>query len=118
VFLRETVTALALTNTSVVRGRAEEWAGRLVADVIVARAVAPLDRLAVWCLPLVGPGGRVLAIKGANAALEIDRSAAAISRAGGGRPQIRSCGAGVVDPLATVVEIVKVRVPPKRRRRA
>src|SRR5215472_17243635 len=47
-FLSECVSVLGLPNAQVVRGRAEEYAGRLVADVVTSRAVAPLDKLAGW----------------------------------------------------------------------
>ena len=117
-FLTEAVTALGLESTvTVVRGRAEDVvdgppAG---ADVVTARAVAPLDRLAGWCLPLAHPGGRLLALKGATAADEVAEHRAAIHRLGGGDPVIRPCGEGLIDPPATVVEIVKERdvVPSK-----
>src|SRR5215467_6458020 len=45
-FLSECVHALDLANAQVCRGRAEDLAGQLQADVVTARAVAPLDRLA------------------------------------------------------------------------
>ena len=117
-FLSEAVTALGLDATvTVVRGRAEDVvdgppAG---ADVVTARAVAPLDRLAGWCLPLVRSGGRLLALKGASAADEVAEHRAAIARLGGADPVLRLCGEGLIDPPATVVEIVKERdvVPPK-----
>ncbi len=59
---------------TVVRGRAEEGPVRRElggADVVTARAVAPLDRLAGWCLPLLRPGGLLLAMKGSTAAEEL-----------------------------------------------
>src|SRR6185437_14113827 len=40
VFLSECVEVLGLRNVEVRRGRAEEWAGRVAADVVTARAVA------------------------------------------------------------------------------
>ncbi len=63
-FLTEAVDALGLTRVEVLRGRAEDWAGRRTWPVVTARAVAPLDRLAGWCLPLLTPGGLLLALKG------------------------------------------------------
>jgi 16S rRNA (guanine527-N7)-methyltransferase len=123
-FLDEAVAALELDNVRVVRGRAEELgrAGFDVADVVTARAVAPLDRLAAWCLPLVVEGGRLLAFKGESAADEVDAHAAAIAKLGGGAPVVRRCGVGLIDPPATVVEIVRtvphpVRARASRRRR-
>jgi 16S rRNA (guanine527-N7)-methyltransferase len=110
-FLEEVVAELGLTGVAVVRGRAEESVGRLAADVVTARAVAPLDRLAGWCLPLVAPGGRLLAMKGSSAADEVARYAPAIRRLGGGPARIVECGKGVVDPPTTVVEVPLVGTP-------
>jgi 16S rRNA (guanine527-N7)-methyltransferase len=71
VFLSECVAELALDNVTVIRGRAEERAGRMNADTVVARAVAPLERLAGWALPLLRPGGQLLAMKGETARSEL-----------------------------------------------
>lgn len=118
-FLTEAVDELDLDNVTVVRGRAEEVAGQVGgADIVTARAVAALDRLAGWCLPLARVGGRLLALKGASAEEEIGEHSAAIERLGGGRPEIRLCGVGLIDPPATVVEIVKEReAEPERAKR-
>lgn len=115
-WLREVVDDLGLV-LEIERGRAEDpsvrrrWEG---ADVVTARAVAPLHRLAAWCLPLARVGGMMLAIKGATAPDEVRRDAGAVSRLGGGVPRIESVGAGVVDPPSTVV--VVERQDPRRRR--
>jgi 16S rRNA (guanine527-N7)-methyltransferase len=112
-FLSEAVTALGLDATvTVVRGRAEDLAGEppVAADVVTARAVAPLDRLVGWCLPLADVGGRLLALKGASAADEVAEHRAAIARLGGSEPVIAHCGEGVIEPPTTVVEIVRERV--------
>nr|WP_204035372.1 16S rRNA (guanine(527)-N(7))-methyltransferase RsmG [Micromonospora qiuiae] len=113
-FLQEVVDALALhESVRVLRGRAEELAAQadpVQGDVVTARAVAPLDRLAAWCLPLAVPGGRLLALKGASAAEEIADHAAAVHRLGGGEPVLHRCGEGVVEPPTTVAEIVRERV--------
>lgn len=53
-WLSETVAALHLDNVTVHRGRAEEFAGVLSAPWVTARAVARLDKLARWCVPLLG----------------------------------------------------------------
>jgi 16S rRNA (guanine527-N7)-methyltransferase len=111
-FLSEAVTALGLDATvTVVRGRAEDLAGGppVAADVVTARAVAPLDRLAGWCLPLAAIGGRLLALKGASAADEVAEHRDAILRLGGSEPAIALCGVGLIEPPTTVVEIVRER---------
>ena len=68
-FLIEAVDALSLDNVRVERVRAEQMAGDV--DAVTARAVAPLDRLARWTLPLLRPGGQLVALKGASAGTEL-----------------------------------------------
>nr|MDT0663097.1 16S rRNA (guanine(527)-N(7))-methyltransferase RsmG [Micromonospora sp. DSM 115978] len=111
-FLSEAVDILGLAaRVRVLRARAEELpAGSGSAGVVTARAVAPLDRLAGWCLPLVGVGGRLLALKGAAATDEVDEHGDRIQRLGGGMPVVRRCGVGMVDPPTTIVEIVRERI--------
>ncbi len=110
-FLDEVVEELGLAGVTVVRGRAEESVGRISASVVTARAVAPLDRLAGWCLPLVEPGGRMLAMKGSTAADEVAEHGPAMRRVGGGPARIHECGRGVVDPPTTVVEVPLIGAP-------
>ncbi|MFI7025225.1 16S rRNA (guanine(527)-N(7))-methyltransferase RsmG [Micromonospora sp. NPDC049900] len=114
VFLDEAVESLGLTaSVRVFRGRAEEAVAEPElppSDVVTARAVAPLDRLAGWCLPLAAPGGRLIALKGASAADEIAEHAEAVHRLGGGQPVLRRCGEDVIAPPTTVVEVVRERV--------
>ncbi|MBB5154300.1 16S rRNA (guanine527-N7)-methyltransferase [Saccharopolyspora phatthalungensis] len=109
-WLQEVITELALT-VEVVRGRAEEGPVRerlADQDSVTARAVAPMERLAKWCLPLLRPGGRLLAMKGESAAEELDRDAAAIAAAGGGGGEVVSCGVGVLEVPTTVVVVERV----------
>ena len=71
---------------TVVRGRAEDSADRHAFDVVTSRALAPLPRLLAWSLPLVAPGGAVLAMKGSSAAEEIEAAGAELGAlAGAGR---------------------------------
>jgi 16S rRNA (guanine527-N7)-methyltransferase len=99
-FLAEVVADLDLT-VHVVRGRAQD--SRVAqADVVTARAVAPLNRLLTWALPLTAPGGQILAMKGANAAAEI---AAAAPQLAGRVADIVTCGVGLVEPVTTVVRV-------------
>jgi 16S rRNA (guanine527-N7)-methyltransferase len=117
-FLFEAVTALGLDRTIVVRGRAEECVGKLpLVDVVTARAVAPLDRLVGWCLPLTTIGGRLLALKGASVATELIEHADALTRMGAGKSVVRSCGDDILDEPTTVVEVVREKeVTPIARR--
>jgi 16S rRNA (guanine527-N7)-methyltransferase len=114
-FLSEVVAALDLSRTTVVRARAEERTPErdrfTDADIVTARAVAPLDRLASWCLPLAAVGGVLLAIKGGSAEEEVRQHRTVIEALGGSSPVVRNCGVGVIDPPTTVVEIVRRSVP-------
>src|SRR4051812_8915025 len=74
-FLEEVVEELGLEQVRVVRGRAEELHGRERFDVVTARALAPLDRLLGWAMPLVAAAGSLLAMKGSSAADEIAAAA-------------------------------------------
>jgi 16S rRNA (guanine527-N7)-methyltransferase len=106
-WLTEVVTDLKLPVT-VVRGRAEEGDIRRQlggADVVTARAVAPLGKLAGWCLPLLRPGGVLIALKGDRAAEELDRDAAEVRRLGGAELSVANCGAAVLAQPATVVVV-------------
>ncbi|MER5909795.1 16S rRNA (guanine(527)-N(7))-methyltransferase RsmG [Streptomyces sp. NPDC001982] len=105
-FLMEAVELLGLDHVTVVRGRAEEVMGKLPpVHVVTARAVAPLDRLATWGIPLLRPYGEMLVLKGATAEEELKNAATALSKLGAVETSILHVGEGVVDPLSTVVRV-------------
>jgi 16S rRNA (guanine527-N7)-methyltransferase len=104
-FLEQTVDELELENVTVLRARAEELAGTLRVDVVTARAVAPLERLAGWTLPLLRAGGEVLALKGRTAWEEAQSSAAALEAMGVRSVLIQRVGESYVEPPATVVRL-------------
>ncbi|MFF8942333.1 16S rRNA (guanine(527)-N(7))-methyltransferase RsmG [Streptomyces sp. NPDC014864] len=105
-FLNEVVELLGLDHVTVVRGRAEEVMGKLPpVHVVTARAVAPLDRLAAWGIPLLRPYGEMLALKGDTAEEELKAAATALSKLGAVETSILHVGDGIVDPLSTVVRV-------------
>lgn len=105
-FLQEVVELLGLEHVTVVRGRAEEVLGTLSpVHVVTARAVAPLDRLAGWGVPLLRPYGEMLALKGDTAEEELKGARAALSKLGVVESSVLHVGEGLVDPLATVVRV-------------
>lgn len=106
-FLTEVVEDLALANIEVVRGRAEELAGKRLFGVVTARAVAPLDRLARWTLPLLRLDGCLVAVKGASAGEEVEKHRKALKRVGAEQVTIEECGVGAVDKPTTVVVVRK-----------
>lgn len=92
-YLSEVVELLGLDNVTVIRGRAEEGPVKKAvagADVVTSRAVAPLGKLAKWSLPLVRKGGEMIALKGSSVLEELERDAAEIKRAGGGKAQVET----------------------------
>ena len=110
-FLNEAVAALGVTNVEVLRARAEDVHGQREFDVVGSRAVAPLDRLSAWCLPLVRRSGLMVAMKGSSAADEIQSAGASIARLGGGKPFLVEHGEGVVEPTTWAVLVRKQRSP-------
>jgi 16S rRNA (guanine527-N7)-methyltransferase len=106
-WLQEVVDELGLRAT-VRRGRAEEPDVRATlggADVVTARAVAPLAKLAGWCLPLTRIGGNLLALKGESAADELARDADAVRALGGLEQSIARLGADLVEVPTTVIVV-------------
>ena len=85
-FLDEVITDLGLDNVMVIRGRAEDPTvlGTLGGsfDVVTSRAVAPLQRLAQWSLPLVRAGGLFLPMKGSSATDELVQARSALTGLG------------------------------------
>jgi 16S rRNA (guanine527-N7)-methyltransferase len=108
-FLTQCVAELNLGNTRVLRASAEEVAGQVGADVVTARAVAPLDRLAGLAAGLVRPGGLILAIKGATADKEVAEARPVLRRLGMREVTVVRAGNGKVDRAATVVRLIASR---------
>ncbi|GEN81527.1 16S rRNA (guanine(527)-N(7))-methyltransferase RsmG [Actinotalea fermentans] len=115
-WLREMAQLLELDAVTVVQRRAEEVHGELEADVVTARAVAPLDRLMTWCFPLVRVGGSLLAMKGSRAQDEVDAAASLIERLGGAPAELlRAETIAGVEPTG-LVRVVRVRPAPPARK--
>ncbi len=106
VWLAEVVDDLGI-DVRVVRGRAEDVTGSVRGQVVTARAVAALDKLARWSLPLVEPGGQVLAIKGRSADEELAGARAALRRRGVVEDAVLTCGERW---LAVPTTVVRLRV--------
>lgn len=94
-FLEEVVADLGM-QVRVVRARAEELHGRATFEVVTSRAVAPLDRLAGWCMPLVRAGGAMVALKGSSIAEEVAQHRTDLLAHGTAEPEFRALGAAVL----------------------
>ncbi|NED95469.1 16S rRNA (guanine(527)-N(7))-methyltransferase RsmG [Phytoactinopolyspora alkaliphila] len=110
-YLQEVVEDLGLESVSVVRSRAEHYMAPEPFDVVTARAVAKLSALAEWSMPLLRPGGTLLALKGQSVHEELRGSEKALRRADAERWSVESAGSDVLNP-ATVVAVVTKRVRP------
>lgn len=89
----ELTVELGIKNVTTVHGRAEDVGKskehREQYDICVSRAVASLDVLCEWCLPLVKKGGYFVAYKGENVSRETEDAANAIKLLGGKIAEIR-----------------------------
>jgi 16S rRNA (guanine527-N7)-methyltransferase len=104
-FLQAAVTELGV-EVEVVRGRAEDPTVRERVggcDVVVSRAVAPLDKLTRWSFPLLRSGGRMLAIKGERASDEVREHRRVMTELGAADVRVVECGANYLSPPAIVV---------------
>jgi 16S rRNA (guanine527-N7)-methyltransferase len=104
-FLEETVVDLGLPNVTVCRGRAEDMAAQMQVDVVTARAVAPLDTLARWTLPLLKSGGVLLALKGQSVADELASAESELTKLGATSCSVQEVGHGIVDPVTRVAVV-------------
>jgi len=112
-FLNEVVDELGLA-VEVVRGRAEEPEVRNrfgERDAAVSRAVASLDKLTKWSLPLLRPDGRMLAIKGERASDEVEQYRRVMAASGAADVRVVTCGANYLRPPATVVSARRGKPP-------
>lgn len=92
-FLEEAAALLDLDRVEVVRGRADALHGSRTFDVVTSRAVAPLERLLGWSMPLVAPSGALVAMKGSGVADEIAAAADELARWGCAEPEVSVLGA-------------------------
>ncbi len=115
-FLTHVVALLGLTDVEVVTARAEELGRdarhREQYQGVVARAVAALDVLSEYALPLCRLGGCFVAPKGGDGAAEADSARRAIGRLGGELKRILPVTLPEVEPR-TLVVVDKVRPTPR-----
>jgi 16S rRNA (guanine527-N7)-methyltransferase len=115
-FLRMAVGELGL-DTEVIRGRAEDPTVRRSAagcDVVASRAVAALDKLTRWSMPLLRPGGRMLAIKGERASDEVREHRRVMTALGAADARVVECGVKYLSPPTTVVVARRGETAPAR----
>ncbi|GAA4288169.1 16S rRNA (guanine(527)-N(7))-methyltransferase RsmG [Georgenia daeguensis] len=107
-WLSDVVEELGLDNVTVVQARAEELHGKVAFDVVTARAVAAMDKLARWTMPLVKPGGRLVALKGQRAEEELDSAKYVLRKFGVAEVRVEQV-IPVADGEATTVVVLDKR---------
>ncbi len=104
-FLDEAVAELGLERVRVHRGRAESLHGLERFDVVTSRALAPLDRLLRWSMPLVAPTGAMVALKGSSAGDEVEAATAVLAELGCAAPEVLPVG---LDRISSPGQVVRV----------
>ena len=104
-FLQDVIDQLGLESVLVLRHRAEE---RVVLehadfDFATSRAVASLDKLTRWTMPLLKANGIMLALKGDRAQAEVEEHGTLMASLGVASVKVMRCGVEYLDPPATVV---------------
>jgi 16S rRNA (guanine527-N7)-methyltransferase len=105
-YLQEVVDTLELDNVTVVRGRADVLHGKQRFDIVTSRAVAPLERLLTWSMPLVAPTGALVALKGSAIVDEIEEAREVLDQFGCAEPEVLPVGEGVLPDPTLAVRVV------------
>ncbi len=117
-FLREVGAELGLEGVEYVHSRAEDGGQnplyREKFDLCVSRAVANLSVLAEYCLPFVKVGGRLAALKGPDATVEVAEATGALAKLGGSLVEIRDIVIPHTDLSHKLVFIEKIAPTPKK----
>lgn len=118
VFLRHITSELELDNVEIVRGRAEEVAHneayRESFEIVVSRALAPLNVLVELTLPFCVIGGRLIAQKKGDISREIDQASGAVDVLGGEITEIQDIGLAEFDDDRRLVIIEKLKATPSK----
>ena len=115
IFLEEVINKLELKNIKAVHSRVEEFAKnkkeREMYAIATSRAVAPLNVLLEYLLPLVKVGGRCICMKGSNIE-EIDEAKNALKVLGGEIEKIEKITLPESDIIRNIIIVKKVKETP------
>ena len=117
-FLNNTVSELALENVKAIHVRAEDagilYEYREKFDRVTARAVAQLNVLAEYCIPMVKIGGYFIALKGPSTEEEITNAKPAIKELGGKIEKTIALKLPLSGEGRTLIAIRKIYKTPKK----
>lgn len=113
-FLNEEIEKLKLNKISAVHSRVEDYAkvSRETFDYVVSRAVAKLNILCEYCLPLVKKGGMFIAYKSEGAEEEINEAKNAIRILGGKIEKVENIN--LEGNTRNLIYIKKINETPKK----
>lgn len=115
IFLEEVINKLELKNIKAVHARVEEFAKnkkeREMYNIATSRAVAPLNVLLEYLLPLVKVGGRCICMKGSNIE-EIDEAKNALKILGGEIEKIEKITLPESDIIRNIIIVKKIKETP------
>ncbi len=116
-FLEEVKENLKLENITTIHGRAEEFGKnkkeRETYDIATSRAVAPLNILLEYLLPLVKVGGKAICMKGSNIE-EIENAKNALEILGGQIEKIEEITLPNSDIKRNIIIVKKVKNTPSK----
>ena len=108
VWLEDVKAELGLENVNVIRSRAEDLPRDYGVDVVTARAVAALKKLIPWTLPLLKPGGCLVALKGQRAEQEIEDADAQLMKFKAQSARVYDVDVWGTDEGTRILEVVKL----------
>jgi 16S rRNA (guanine527-N7)-methyltransferase len=103
-FLDEAIAELGLDRVSTRWTRAEQLNGQIHVETVVARAVAPLEKLIPWSVALLTRTGQLLALKGERAAQELKDAKPLLGRLAL-TGELVPCGDGILVEPTMVVRV-------------
>lgn len=106
-WLTMVVDDLGLENVRIVRARVEDLVDEEMFTVVTARAVKAMATLVEWTHEVIGPEGRILALKGASVDSELVKAKKLLKRYRFGQPTVHLVDGGILETPSRVVEIAK-----------
>lgn len=115
IFLDEVIKHLELKNINTIHSRVEDFGNnkkqREMYDIATSRAVAPLNILLEYLLPLVKIGGKCICMKGSNIE-EVEKSNKALEILGGKIEKIEEINLPYSDIKRNIIIVKKIKETP------
>lgn len=108
-WLADVVEEIALDNVTIHEAQAQQLRGMGQADIVTARAVANVRKLLPICMPLVQPGGRVLALKGRRVHEEVQAAESVFVQHAVASYRVHEVPSVMEDESTMVLELIKAR---------